>query len=71
MRVLKNGAVTPVGKRLSPNELVTQKTTVTLPKDLPFSEPYWLRQPGTIGTYAVADQTLIGRPKTRRRFPSR
>ena len=47
VRVLKNGAVTPVGKRLSPNELVTQKSTVTLPQDLPFSEPYWLRQPGT------------------------
>jgi LmbE family N-acetylglucosaminyl deacetylase len=69
VRVLKNGAVTPVGKRLSPNELVTQKSAVTLPQDLPFSEPYWLRQPGTIGTYAVADQTLIGRPENPPPFP--
>ena len=56
-------------RRLSPNELVTQKSTVTLPKDLPFSEPYWLRQPGTIGTYTVADQTLIGRPENPPPFP--
>jgi LmbE family N-acetylglucosaminyl deacetylase len=69
MRVLKNGAVTPVGKKLAPNELVTQKSTVTLAKDLPFTEPYWLRQPGAIGTYTVADQTMIGRPESPPPFP--
>ena len=53
----------PVAYTLPPNELKTEKTTVTLPKDLPFSEPYWLREPGTVGTYAVADQTLIGQPE--------
>jgi LmbE family N-acetylglucosaminyl deacetylase len=69
LRVLQNGAVTAVGKRLSPNELFTQKSTIALPKDLPFSQPYWLRQRGTIGTYAVADQTLIGRPENPPPFP--
>ena len=53
----------PVAKPLPPNELVTDKISVDLPKDLPYSEPYWLRQPGTVGTYAVADQKLIGRPE--------
>ena len=53
----------PAAKILPPNELVTEKTTVALPKDLPFSGPYWLRQPGTVGTYTVLDQTLIGRPE--------
>lgn len=69
LRALKNGEVTTVGKMLVPNELFTQKITIALPKALPFSQPYWLRQPGTIGTYAVADQTLIGRPESPPPFP--
>ncbi len=69
LRVLQNGVVTQVGKRLSPNELFTQKSSVTLPKDLPYSQPYWLREPGTVGTYTVADQTLIGRPENPPPFP--
>ncbi len=63
LRVLPGGTPDAVGKDLPPNELFIQKTSVALPKDLPFSQPYWLRQPGTTGTYAVADQTLIGRPE--------
>ncbi|MEO6871299.1 MAG: PIG-L family deacetylase [Chthoniobacterales bacterium] len=59
----------PVAKPLPPNELVTDKITVPLPKDLPYSEPYWLRQPGTVGTYTVADQKLIGRPENPPPFP--
>lgn len=69
LRVLKDGAATAVGKTLQPNELLIQKTTVSLPKDLPFSQPYWLRAPGTIGTYAVADQSLIGLPGSPPPFP--
>ncbi len=60
-----------LGKALSPNELVTEKETFSLPNDTPFSEPYWLRQPGTVGTYAVSDQTLIGRPENPPPFPIR
>ncbi len=63
MRFLPGGASVPIGKALAPNELLIQKTSVTLPKELPFSQPYWLRKPGTIGTYAVSDQTLIGLPE--------
>ena len=72
---LAGGGETPIAARvderrghasrkvLVPNEVFIQKTTIALPKDLPFSQPYWLRQPGTVGTYAVSDQTLIGRPE--------
>ena len=63
VQVLSNKAATPVGKTLAPNELFTQKVTVALPDDLPFSQPYWLRKPGTLGTYAVSEQALIGRPE--------
>ncbi|CAN5372153.1 PIG-L family deacetylase [soil metagenome] len=56
-------AVLPLDKVLLPNELFTRKTSVPLPESLPFSQPYWLRKPGTIGTYTVPDQSLIGRPE--------
>ncbi len=69
VRALPNGAATTVGKALSPNELLTQKMTVKLPQDLPFSQPYWLREPGTIGTYAVSDRTLISLPENPPPFP--
>ena len=69
LRVLTNGVVTRVGKVLVPNEVYTHKTTIALPKDLPFSHPYWLRQPSTVGTYTVADQTLIGSPESPPSFP--
>ncbi len=59
----------PVVAALVPNEVTTETVTVTLPKDLPYSEPYWLRAPGTVGTYTVADQTLIGRPENPPPFP--
>ena len=68
-RVLPGSAPLAVGKNLLPNELLTEKTSVALPVDLPFSQPYWLRQPGTDGTYAVADQTLIGLPENPAALP--
>lgn len=59
----------PASKALLPNELVTEKITVPVPKDQPFSEPYWLREPATVGTYTIADQTLVGRPENPTPFP--
>ncbi len=59
----------PVMAALVPNEVTTETVTVALPKDLPYSEPYWLRTPGTVGTYTVAEQTLIGRPENPPPFP--
>src|SRR5262249_13242935 len=67
--VLKGGKESPLGKPLLPHELLTEKTTISLPNDLPFSEPYWLRDPGTVGTYTVTDQTLIGQPENPPPFP--
>lgn len=32
-------------------------------KDLPISQPYWLAKEGTLGTYNVTDQNLIGLPE--------
>ena len=69
LRLLGNGEVTAVDAALPNGELITKKASVKLPTTLPFSQPYWLREPGTPGTFAVADQTLIGRPENPPAFP--
>ena len=56
-------------RRVTQGELITKKASVKLPATLPFSQPYWLREPGTPGTFAVADQALIGRPENPPAFP--
>jgi LmbE family N-acetylglucosaminyl deacetylase len=48
---------------LKQDELVTRKQEIKLPENAPFSQPYWLRERRTEGTFAVADQTLIGLPE--------
>lgn len=69
MRLLASGDITAVEAALPNGELVTRKASVKLPETLPFSQPYWLREPGTPGTFAVADQALIGRPENVPAFP--
>src|SRR6478736_2096509 len=48
---------------LPSNELVTKDLSYRIPDDAPYSQPYWLRKPGTLGTFAVDDQKLIGLPE--------
>lgn len=38
-------------------------TTLTLPKDIPYTQPYWLRAPHEKGMFVVPDQMLIGTPE--------
>lgn len=49
--------------------MFVKKFAPRLPADLPLSQPYWLREPGTVGTFNVVDQTLIGRPENPPAFP--
>ena len=69
MRLLANGEITATDAVLPNGELVTKKASVKLPETLPFSQPYWLRDLGTPGTFAVADQALIGQPENPPAFP--
>ncbi|QHL87134.1 LmbE family protein [Nibribacter ruber] len=39
------------------------KTNVVLPATVPYSQPYWLRKPGTTGMFKVEDASLIGLPE--------
>src|SRR5205807_6914175 len=61
---LTSGDMTLVETALPKDELVTRKLQYVLPNDTPLSGPYWLREPGTVGTFAVSDQTLIGLPES-------
>ena len=69
MRLLANGETTAVDAELPEGALVTKKLTINIPATLPFSQPYWLREAGTPGTFAVVDQALIGRPENPPPFP--
>src|SRR5438045_1986918 len=44
---------------LPSNELVTRDLSCKIPENTPYSQPYWLRKSGTLGAFAVDDQTLV------------
>jgi hypothetical protein len=68
-RLLANAPAENIETELKLEQLFTKKIPLKLPETLPFSQPYWLRERGTGGTFAVADQTLIGRPENPPPFP--
>ena len=54
-------ALDSVARRaLDNNDPVTIETTITIPADIPISQPYWLRETPSIGMFSIADQNLIG-----------
>jgi LmbE family N-acetylglucosaminyl deacetylase len=57
------GESNKIDAALPSNELVTKDLSCRIPDDAPYSQPYWLRKPGTLGTFAVEDQKLIGLPE--------
>lgn len=60
--------ITP-GASLQVNQPDARESVVVLPPTLPLTQPYWLRQDGTVGLFAVEDATLIGRADNRPVFP--
>src|SRR6266436_6481733 len=64
-----SGNSTRIDAALPPNELVTKELSCKIPEDTSYSQPYWLRQPGTLGTFAVDDQKLIGLPENPPHLP--
>lgn len=45
------------------NVTQTPSIDLPLPSDLPLTQPYWLREPGSAGIATVSDSQLIGRPE--------
>ncbi len=54
---------------LKSNQPASGEISVTLPADTPLSQPYWLRAPGTEGTFRVDDPALIDHPENPPTFP--
>jgi LmbE family N-acetylglucosaminyl deacetylase len=63
LRFPNTGDSSKIDAALPSNELVTKDLSCKIPNDAPYSQPYWLRKPGTLGTFAVDDQKLIGLPE--------
>ena len=62
-RFPNTGDSNKIDASLPSNELVTKDLSYKIPNDAPYSQPYWLRKPGALGTFAVDDQKLIGLPE--------
>lgn len=50
-------------KDLLENNKVVIDATIKVPENMETVQPYWLKQKGTLGTYKVNDQQLIGTPE--------
>ena len=69
VRFLLSGDSTRIDEALPPNELVAKNVSCMVPQNTPYSQPYWLRQLGTLGMFAVDDQKLIGLPENPPHLP--
>ncbi len=47
--------------KLADDKLYSAASTITLPKDIPYSQPYWLKGKHSEGDYVINDQRLIGK----------
>ena len=63
VRFPNNGDSTKINAALPANELITKDLSCRIPDDALYSQPYWLRKPASLGTFAVDDQKLIGLPE--------
>ncbi len=54
---------------LPQDQFVAKDLTPTLPKDVTYTQPYWLRKPAAPGTFTVDDQKLIGLAENPLAFP--
>src|SRR5580765_8066143 len=62
-RFPNTGDSNKIDAALPSNELVTKDLSCRIPDNAPYSQPYWLRKPETLGTFTVDDQKLIGLPE--------
>ncbi|MCB2408313.1 PIG-L family deacetylase [Hymenobacter lucidus] len=53
------GTANPVNKDLLAGQTLALPLNVPLNAQVPASQPYWLREPGTVGMYAVPAQIMI------------
>jgi LmbE family N-acetylglucosaminyl deacetylase len=66
---LPSAQVVQVGDSLVSDKLLTKELKAPISRETQYSQPYWLRQPATVGTFTVEDRNLIGRPTNPPHFP--
>src|SRR5438093_11871274 len=69
VRFPNTGESIKIDAALPSHELVTKDLSSRISNDTPYSQPYWLRKPGTLGAFAVDDQKLIGLPENSPALP--
>jgi LmbE family N-acetylglucosaminyl deacetylase len=69
VRFPNSGESLKIDVALPSNELVTKDLSCKIPENASYSQPYWLRKPGTLGAFAVDDQTLVGLPENPPELP--
>ncbi|HEU5248062.1 MAG TPA: PIG-L family deacetylase [Candidatus Udaeobacter sp.] len=69
VRFRNSGESMKIDAPLPSNELVTKDLSCKVPENASYSQPYWLRKPGTLGAFAVDDQTLVGLPENPPELP--
>jgi len=58
------GNDTVVNKKAPSDVNLDYQTTLRVPDDMPVSQPYWLREKMSVGSFTINDQTLIGQPQS-------
>ena len=64
-----SGDVLRLDTALATDQFVAKDLSPTVPKDVALTQPYWLRKPAALGTFAVEDQKLIGLAENPLAFP--
>lgn len=62
VKTLPEGQIIPQNLDLKNNVNETIALKIHLPKNLEYTAPYWLKNPGSVGMYRVDDQKNIGKP---------
>lgn len=57
-----------LNRLLKPDETASHEMSLPVPKAMPLTQPYWLREEPTAGMFHVAEPTLIGEPENRPPF---
>ncbi len=51
--------------KLEDNKLFSSSSEIEIPSDMPYSQPYWLKEKQSEGDYKVSSQLLIGQPENK------
>lgn len=62
VRFKQPGVGSNYGVQLKNNHDANLEASMTLPTSMDYTQPYWLKEPNTLGMFQVNDQQLIGKP---------